>query len=236
MIKMSSERDDDLFDVAMWLACDKRLDADLAEFRRYDEMPCQFSREYRRNVKYILSHGGRRRTPHHTKLHASMKRVAACFAACISLFFCSCFCFPAVRAEVARLAVEFYDKYLGISDERPSVIGQEIEHHAPTYLPEGYELVEENYSDYWTYVVYSNQSGKQIIYSQNDNRSATRYFDSEGAMLSDVFINEYRGKFLEYTDRDKTENFIMWTDGIYTYYITAELPYEEMKAIAESVS
>ena len=112
---MSSERDDDLFDVAMWLACDKRLDADLAEFRRYDEMPCQFSREYRRNVKYILSHGGRRRTPHHTKLHASMKRVAACFAICVSLFFCSCFCFPAVRAEVAGLAVEFYDKYLGIS-------------------------------------------------------------------------------------------------------------------------
>ena len=55
-------------------------------------------------------------------------------------------------------------------------------------------------------------------------------------MLSDVFVNEYRGKFLEYTDRDKTDNFIMWTDGVYTYYIMAELPYEEMKAIAESVS
>ena len=55
-------------------------------------------------------------------------------------------------------------------------------------------------------------------------------------MLSDVFVSEYRGKFLEYTDEDKKETVIMWTDGIYTYYITAELPYEEMKAIAESVS
>ena len=236
MIKMSSERDDDLFDVAMWLACDKRLDADLAEFRRYDEMPCQFSREYRRNVKYILSHGGRRRTPHHTKLHASMKRVAACFAACISLFFCSCFCFPAVRAEVAGLAVEFYDKYLGISDERPSVIGQEIEHHAPTYLPEGYELVEEKSTEYNVRISYKNKEEKLMWYYQDFNKVGTRYFDSEGAILSDVLVNGCYGKFIEYADKNKAENFIMWTDGVYTYYIMAELPYEEMKAIAESVS
>ena len=62
------------------------------------------------------------------------------------------------------------------------------------------------------------------------------YFDFEGAMLSDVFVNEYRGKYLEYTDERKTQNIIMWTDGTYTYYIIGELAYEELKMMAESVS
>ena len=55
-------------------------------------------------------------------------------------------------------------------------------------------------------------------------------------MLSDIFINEYRGKFLEYADEQKTQNIIMWTDGTYTYYIMGELAYEDLKMMAESVS
>lgn len=50
------------------------------------------------------------------------------------------------------------------------------------------------------------------------------YLDSEGAMLSDIFVNEYHGKYLEYTDERKTQNIIRWTDGTYTYYIMASLP------------
>ncbi len=235
-MKMTTRKDDELFDIAMGLACDKGLDAELEEFRRYDSMPCRFSREHVRSMKYILSHGGRKPAPQPVKLHFSMKRIAACVMISISFALCSCICFPEVRAEVAGLLVEFYDEYLGITDENDSVITQEMEHRVPAYIPEGYELVKDNSTRYWGDRTYKNKEGKIIRYYQNINTEATRYFDSEGAMLSDVFVKEYKGKFLEYLDEDKKESVIMWTDGYYTYYITAELPYEELKAIAESVS
>ena len=234
-MKMTTRKDDELFDIAMGLACDKGLDAELEEFRRYDSMPCRFSREHVRSMKYILSHGGRKPAPQPVKLHFSMKRIAACVMISISFALCSCICFPEVRAEVAGLLVEFYDEYLSITDGNDSVITQEMEHRVPTYIPEGYELVKDNSTKYWGDRTYKNKEGKIIRYYQNINTEATRYFDSEGAMLSDIFVSEYKGKFLEYLDEDKKENFIMWTDGHYTYYIMAELSYEELKAIAESI-
>ena len=235
-MKMTTRKDDELFDIAMGLACDKGLDAELEEFRRYDSMPCRFSREHVRSVKYILSHGGRKPAPQPVKLHFSMKRIAACVMISISFALCSCICFPEVRAEVAGLLVEFYDEYLGITDRNDSVITQEMEHRVPAYIPEGYELKRSNLNGYFGNLIYTNRNGKIINYYQHFNKYARWFFDSEDAILSDVLINEYRGKFLEYTNEDKKENVIMWTDGYYTYYITAEQPYEELKAMAESVS
>ena len=153
-----------------------------------------------------------------------------------SLVLCGCACFPNVRAAVRELAVEFYDQYVGITDDSNAVLKEPMVHHFPTYIPEGYEIEKEDLTIAGGRIIYTNDGKGKIQYFQFYNKHATMYFDFEGAMLSDVFVNEYRGKYLEYTDERKTQNIIMWTDGTYTYYIIGELAYEELKMMAESVS
>jgi len=229
---------DDLFDIAMSLACDRGLESDLAAFRSFDDSPCSFSDEHCRNMRYILSHDGRR--PLLKKkisfAHFTVRRMAACITIILVLAMCSCACFPKIRAAVKELAMEFYDQYVGITDDSNAILKEPMTHYAPTYIPEGYEMEKEDLTLYYGNIRYINEKGKFIKYYQNFNKYATRYFDSEGAMLSDIFVNEYRGKYLEYTDARKTQNVIMWTDGTYTYYIMGNLTYEELKAMAESVS
>lgn len=237
MIKMAT-MNDDLFDIAMSLACDSSLESDLALFRSFDEIPCSFSEEHSRDMCYILSHNGRRPTPKRKTIfaHFTVRRMAACIAVICSLALCSCACFPNVRAAVRELAVEFYDQYVGITDDNNAILKDPMVHHTPTYIPEGYEIDRDNSTFYYGNIRYVNNEGNFIKYYQDFNKQANRYFDSEGAMLSDIFVNEYRGKYLEYTDERKMQNIIMWTDGTYTYYIMGELVYEDLKMMAESVS
>lgn len=229
---------DDLFDIAMSLACDSDLESELALFRSFDEIPCSFSEEHCRNIRYILSHNGRRPIWKRKMVfaHFTARRMAASIAVVFSLVLCGCACFPNVRAAVRELAVEFYDQYVGITDDSNAILKEPMVHHFPTYIPEGYEVEREDLTEIYGYIVYENEYGKQIIYRQCFNKYATMYFDSEGAILSDIFVNEYRGKFLEYEKERTSKNTIMWTDGFYTYYITCEHSYEELKIMAESVS
>ena len=211
----------------------EKLDAEMAKIDLEKEI--RFSRSHKRIMKYIFKHGCKP-PPRKVVFKKVMKRVSVCLSAMLVLALCSCLCFPAVRADMKELFVDFYEGFLGISDGGNAVITKAMEHHVPTYIPEGYELKEDSSTIYWGRIYYINEERKLIRYYQDFNRHATRYFDSEGAMLSDIFVDEYRGKYLEYTEEEKTQNIIMWTDGYYTYYIMAELPYEELKAMAESVS
>lgn len=237
VIKMTT-MNDDLFDIAMSLACDSDLESELALFRSFDEIPCSFSEEHSRNIRYILPHNGRRPIWRRKMVfaHFTARRMAASIAVVFSLVLCGCACFPNVRAAVRELAVEFYDQYVGITDDGNAILKDPMEHHAPTYIPEGYEIEREDLTFYYGSIRYVNNEGKFIKYYQDFNKYATMYFDSEGAVLSDIFIDEYRGKYLEYPDERKTQNVVMWTDGTYTYYIVSELAYEELKIMAESVS
>lgn len=45
--------------------------------------------------------------------------------------------FPNVRAAVRELAVEFYDQYVGITDDSNAILKEPMVHHFPTYIPEG---------------------------------------------------------------------------------------------------
>lgn len=229
--------DEKMFERALARACEEDLERELAELDKVDiEKEVHFSRRHKRIMKYILAHGCKP-PPRIVTFRMVMRKISACLAIVMALSLCSCVCFPAVRAGVAEFIVAVYDDYLGIGDGGDSVVTHAMEHHAPTYIPEGYELKEDSSTMYWGMKYYINEEeNKKIWYSQYFNKLAYLYFDSEGAMLSDVLVNEYEGKYLEYIDKDKTENVIMWIDGDYTYYIMAELPYEELKAMAESVS
>lgn len=228
--------DEKMFERALARACEEDLERELAELDKVDiEKEVHFSRRHKRIMKYILAHGCKP-PPRVVTFRMVMRKISACFAIVMALSLCSCVCFPAVRAGVAEFIVAVYDDYLGIGDGGDSVITHAMEHHAPTYIPEWYELKEDSSEIYWGRILYESKNGTMILYSQHFNKHATWYFDSEGAMLSDVFVDEYKGKYLEYTEEEKAQNIIMWTDGYYTYYIMGELPYEELKAMAESVS
>lgn len=211
----------------------EQLDAEMAKIDLEKEI--RFSRSHKRIMKYIFKHGCKP-PPRKVVFKKVMKRVSVCLSAMLVLALCSCLCFPAVRADMKELFVRFYEGYLGIGDGGNNVITHAMEHHSPTYLPDGYELYKDDSTMYCGVKCYINEEGKKINYNQYFNKLAYLYFDSEGAMLSDVLVNEYEGKYLEYIEKDKTKNVIMWIDGDYTYYIMGELSYEELKAMAESVS
>ena len=104
----------------------------------------------------------------------------------------------------------------------------------PTYLPNGVE--EEIVIESWSGGLYEYYSGDDFVgsFRQAVLTDSKKYFDSEGAITENVFINDYTGLLITY---EKKENILLvWSDEEYVYIFETEvLSVEDIISMAESV-
>lgn len=117
-----------------------------------------------------------------------------------------------------------------ISDEDvPSI--EEIPLRYPVYVPEGFELVEEETHPLFVYRIYRDSNGSEIMYHFQSIATGTLMLDTEDTELKNMKILDREVQY--FTNKGMTT--VLWDDTISTYQISSSLELDELIKMVESI-
>lgn len=145
---------------------------------------------------------------------------------------------PTARAWVQRVMVQWFGEYasfefVGDADQATGELGAWY----PTWLPEGYELVEETKLNALATVRYQNKDGQEILLAYTSALDQAFFADNEHHALLPVVVNG-DSAYLLYTVEDGYVSGLAWTDTTRNigFYLGGFLTEDELIRIAESIS
>ena len=200
------------------------------------------------------------REPTVTLLRKCLIRVAVALMALMSVGFLTVMAVPDLREAVFEAVVEWYDNYVSIRFEpshgenkeptdttsseitgEPGSLNVEITPPTiiekvmkPTYIPKGAE--EEVVTNNKFMVIIDYYLGDDLIlsFTQTPYNSKDKLFDNKASISREIDVNGYSAVILEFESDGQA---IIWTDGVYYYYIHSTiLDINELMNAAISVS
>lgn len=140
-------------------------------------------------------------------------------------------CNSEIREKIFTWIVRAFEKYSIFelkSSEKNTDINLEL--YFPNYIPEGFTLTNTVFQPTLVMYEYENEHSKElkIIISISDTKI---YVDTEGADLSQVYVQEYPGFFFQ---KDNLKYVIFEKDG-YSICVYSSLEKNELLKIAESI-
>ncbi len=195
-----------------------------------NELSHQFSRRFKRKMKALLKYEGR--TPAMRQFVHRMKIVAAMLLVTLSLTF-------GTIMSVETYRVRFFEFVTQIWEELTSIIirsDSNADHDtlvlvSPTYIPEGYSILEQTSNEYKNSIIYYNESGAEIYYLQKLSSQSEFIFDSEDAEPKEITIGTHKG----YIIMNKGVTQIYWYDKFNVYSIVGSLDDSELIKMAKSI-
>ena len=139
----------------------------------------------------------------------------------------------ALRKPVAQFFAEVFEKFtmIFVTDETPASQIDEMKLHAPTYVPEGYEIESEVELDGVYRIVYVNSERERIKYVQCYESDFSMNIDTEEVDYSEILISGKHG--ITYTNKE-VSYVIFWNDS-WRYTLSGTTSVEELIKIVESV-
>jgi hypothetical protein len=194
-----------------------------------DEIEHEFSDEFERKMQKLIRQS-KKRSP--VGGLAFLRRRVVVLAAAIIILFASAMSVSAVRAAVFEFITEVYEKFTHIFFEEsrsPQDAADEFTIYEPTYIPEGFELVNKNIDGL---VLLEYEKGNDFIsYSQQRLENVSMYINTEGVELEEL---EFKGLPAKYYSNQGVQNLI-WCDDAYMYMVSSTLDRDTVFRIAESV-
>lgn len=203
----------------------------LEEERNKDLEPHVFSRQYKRNMKRIIKEYSR--TPFQKSLVKLRK-----YAAVILIFLALTngvliSTVEGYRERVFEVITNIYEKFTSIiiEVEEPINIDEtELNFIKPSYIPDGFEIVDDMQMDIGRKIYYMNES-HIITFKQNIITNEEIRLDTEGAVIDQMEINNQIIKYF----LNKGIYNAQWFDEKYRYSINAEVSFEEFIKIIEGI-
>ncbi|MFY9482863.1 MAG: DUF4367 domain-containing protein [Tissierellaceae bacterium] len=204
----------------------------LEEERDKNLEPHVFSRRYRKNMKRIIKEYTR--TPFQNKL-ARLGR----YAATILLIFILTNGVLIATAEGYRERVFnaitcIYEKFTSIIidvDEPIDTKNTEIEFIEPSYIPDGYKMIDSAQTDVTRVIKYMDKNNNTIVLKQGVITGGELRIDTEGATIEEIDINDQTIKYFINKETYSAD----WYDEKYIYSITAEVHFAEFVKILEGI-
>jgi len=97
------------------------------------------------------------------------------------------------------------------------------------YVPDGFELVQNDSSDYSVTLVFS---GNGYFMLSSDSVDAQYSFDTENCTFEYLLVNDYDAVYIE----NPRGNILFWNDSKRSYTMTSDLTKNIMLKIAENVN
>ena len=122
----------------------------------------------------------------------SKRLLAAILVAVFLLTGCTVY---AYRTEIKEFFVEIYEKYIRVTydTDANTVMGKSIEKvYKATYIPEGYELVEESNTSLHVYYKWTDLNGNSITLQQKILDGTDFYVDAEQGLTESINCNKYK--------------------------------------------
>lgn len=192
----------------------------------------EYSLRHYRKMSHII---GERPTPSAGIRRAKLRRTAAALIAAVLLLLAGCTA-AYYKDKIGDLFLNIYDTYIkGSFAEDDSANDAKIEeYYVPTYLPDGYELVDDKPGIAVAVSVWENQEGNQMILEQTNIDSGRYFIDNESGQSDVIKTEEYTVYF---RNIDGTYRCI-WSNEQYAFhlYFEKELTTEEIIRIIEGIS
>lgn len=140
------------------------------------------------------------------------------------------------RNEIKEFFVEIYEKHISVTydnDNKTTMSNDELIPCQFTYIPEGYEVLNE--SNNLIYILYKWKSadGNLITVQQTIFDGADFYIDAENGNTEIINYEQYK----IYCRRFENSCSFIWNDGVYAFTLTSTelLPNEELFKIIKGI-
>ena len=180
------------------------------------------------------------KTRHIKQKRLTSKNLAVIFIAAILAILTTFSVAAILNVNSDKYIIKYYDEYFTLRTRPPknfSVMKDEdFVKKSPSYIPEGYELHQSNSNPCIVVLIYVNQTtGLSFSYEQFKMCQNIRQIDSERSSITYITINGYDAVAVSWNENDIEETILFWTDGVYDYMVSADMPLTETLAIAESI-
>ena len=143
------------------------------------------------------------------------------------------------RDAIGRFVEQIFDGFNRVTyqpveneSDAPEIVEQA---YLPTYIPAGYELVEQEISLSSIWMEWQGADGESMTFEQG-TLDAVRHVDNEHSTYETWTVGEYSVDVQ--LQRDTTYSSYLWSDGNYIYHIACNenLPPEEIRRMILSVA
>lgn len=198
------------------------------------ELNHHFSRRFLRKMRALLRY--ERRTPRMRKAVHRMKVAAAVFAVIVSLTFGALMSVEASRTRIIEIVTKLLSDAtsvrVSVDDGAPS--DRVLRPVMPTYVPEGYHVVDEETDVLTHMIIYEDESGRAIDYTQDMPFAAEYVLDTEDVYTEKVLIGSQEVWIVVKPSRDYCT--LYWFDNHYFYWVSGnKIESDELLKMAESV-
>ncbi len=203
---------------------------DSLEEERYKDMaPHIFSEDYKKNMKRIMKEYSM--TSKQRKFKIFRKYAAAVLVIFILINGFLIVTVEAYRAKIYKIITTIYNTHTSIITETDdSPINENPEFSEPSYIPDGFEVINQSSSDISRIIDYAN-GDRIIVFKQSIIANSELGIDTEDTKMEELEIDKYNIKYVF----NKGMYNAYWFDNEYRYLITGEISFEELVKIIESI-
>ena len=192
------------------------------------------SRRIWKRLKWAIKHSETK--THYHPIKENLKRAALIFLVITSIGFTCMMSVEAIRNAVWEFFVQWYEKsihvQLAVDDnvEAPTTI---LDYKEPVVGDE-YERYEIQRNEN-NYIVEFESTERLIIYHQDLLHNYNTALSNKDTKLYEIEINGYEAVYSEFETHGVHMVTILWHDGEYAYSLSANMDFETLYAIAQTV-
>ncbi len=194
------------------------------------ELDHKFSQRFNRKMKALLKY--EQRTPTMRRFMRQMKTAVAMLLIVLTLSFGTVMSVEAYRIRFFEFVVEIWEEFTSIVTQSDHNADQDtLIPVSPSYVPEGYSILEEIQEKYENIIIYANENGTEIYYSQELLTQGEVILDSENTEIKKVLIDSQE----IYLISDEGVTQLYWHDKNSSYSLIGRLAEIELIKMAESI-
>lgn len=161
-------------------------------------------------------------------------KVIACIAICFTLLSAGLLSVEATRNKIFNIIIEWHEKYTKVEFKDSATDSKQSGIYQPSYLPDGFSQTSLKKLGNVDMLVYSNNTGETIIFSQWTYGSGSSSVDNENKKYSEIEISGNKAYLFEAIKEDDS-NILTWQAGDMVFELTSSIESKELIHIAESL-
>lgn len=195
------------------------------------EIDYEFSDHYRKKIKRLINN---RNKSYYPLIKTNIRKVVCLIAAILLMGSITVAAYKPLRDWFVGLFAQYNEENVEVvavqGDIDEEAVSENINIYEPTYIPEGYKLkIRSNDSCIYT-VIYENNEGNIIEYTQS-NLLAYYNIDTKKLTSEKIEINCCQA-LIVYNDEYSS---LTWSDNNYTYYISGDISKSDIILIGNSL-
>lgn len=194
------------------------------------ELDHPFSKRFLRKMRHLLKY--ERRTPAMRTFIRCVKTAAAIFLIFISITFTTVMSVEAYRVQFFEFVPRVWEEFTSFFIRSEDITEHNtIQPMIPSYIPDGYKIYEQTDNQYENTIIYCDNTGTEIFYSQTLTTQSEFIYDSEGADINSIQIDNQMVHIL----LNKNTVQLYWHNRVNAFALIGNIDETELIKMAESI-